>query len=75
VSKVRKGSREGFDASDIFADREFDADTFVEQMDEKTPRPKTDSRAGWRRLEELKDEQMLRDQLVDWEDFGDKDAL
>jgi hypothetical protein len=75
VSKVRKRSSEEFDGSDIFADHEFDADTFVEDMDDKGARQKADTRAGWRRLEALRDERMLRNQLLDWEDLDDNDAF
>lgn len=75
MSKVRKRSSEEFDGADIFADQDFDADTFVEDMDGKSEQHKFDSRAGWRRLEALRDERMLRNQLLDWEDLDNNDPI
>jgi hypothetical protein len=75
VSKIRKQSREKYDSSELFSDEEFDAEDFVDQMDNKTSKHRTEAHSGWRRIEELREEQMLRDQLSDldgWDDF-DKD--
>jgi hypothetical protein len=75
VSKVRKRSGEELDGSDIFSDQDFDADRFVDDMDADGGQQKVDTRASWRRLEELKDERMLRDQLLDWDSFDENDAV
>jgi hypothetical protein len=79
VSKIRKQSSEKYEASEIFSDEEFDADDFVEQMEDKgshhrheaRPDPRQDARSGWRRIEELREEQLLRNQLVDYADWED----
>jgi hypothetical protein len=76
VSKVRKGSREKFDATELFSDEDFDADNFVEQMDDRGHHQRSGPRTGWRRLEQLREEQQLRKELrdfADWEDFDGAD--
>ena len=78
MSKASKQSGQKFDTGEIFADEEFDAEEFVEHMDDKgttPPRPHANAHAhahakgGWRRLEELKEQKMLRNQLLELEDF------
>lgn len=74
MSKIRKQSRAQYDASEIFSDEDFDSGEFVEQMDGRDLQHRAEARSGWRRIEELREEQMLRDQLLDldaWDDFGD----
>jgi hypothetical protein len=74
LSKARKQSR-GEESAEIFADDEFDADEFVEHhMDDKGAshqRQQPHSRGGWRRLEELREQKMLRDQLLDLKDWDE----
>lgn len=72
MSKARKQSREKFEAAEIFSDEDFDADNFVEQMDDRSFHHKSGPRSGWRRLEQLREEQQLREELqdiADWDDF------
>jgi hypothetical protein len=70
VSKGRKQSRDTRESSEIFSDADFDADEFVEQMNSKEER-EVDFRPGWRRLEALREEQMLRRALSDFDDWDD----
>ena len=79
MSKARKQSR-GEESAEIFADDEFDADEFVEHqhqhqhhnMDDKgASHQRPHSRGGWRRLEELREQKMLRDQLLDLKDWDE----
>ena len=72
MSRGRKQSREKDDSSDIFSDSEFDASDFVDTMDE-SDFAKSESRTGWRRLEQLKEEKMLLRELRDFDDFEDFD--
>ena len=74
VSKIRKQSSEKYEASEIFSDEEFDADDFVDNMEVKGSQHRQDERSGWRRIEELREEQQLRDQLLDFQDWEDFDA-
>ena len=86
MSKARKQSRGEESSSEIFADDEFDAEDFVEHMDDKGASHKQahahahahtqsqaqpHSRGGWRRLEELREQKMLRDQLLDLKDWDE----
>jgi hypothetical protein len=73
LSKARKQSREKPEQSnEIFADDEFESDEFVEQVDVKGASHKgPQSRGGWRRLEELKEQKMLRDQLLELKDWDE----
>ena len=72
MSKVRKQSREKTESNEIFADDEFDSEDFVEQMDDKNgSHQRPHSRGGWRRLEELKEQKMLRDQLLELKDWDE----
>jgi hypothetical protein len=69
VSKVRKRSKEKTEASELFLDDEFDTDEFVEDMEAKGSHHRAEARSGWRRLEELREEQMLRDELGELKDW------
>lgn len=72
LSKARKQSREKSESNEIFADDEFESEDFVEHMDDKGASHKTPhSRGGWRRLEELKEQKMLRDQLLELKDWDE----
>lgn len=74
MSKIRKQSGEKYDASELFSDEEFDAEDFVHQMDDKGPSHRAEARSGWRRIEELREEQMLRDQLLDLDGWDESEA-
>ena len=70
MSKGRKQSQNTEDGFELFSDADFDADEFVDKMDGKLDQP-AEFRSGWRRLEALREEQMLRRELSyfdDWED-------
>lgn len=71
MSKARKPSRgEKFESTEIFAEDEFEGEEFAESVDDKgAARPH--SRGGWRRLEELKEQKMLRNQLLDLKDWDE----
>jgi len=71
VSKIRKQSGSKYDSSELFADEDFDAEEFVDHMEEKKARRESDAPAGWRRIEELREKQLLRDQLLDYADWDD----
>jgi hypothetical protein len=71
VSKIRKQSGSKYDSSELFADEDFDADEFVEHMEEKKAKRESDAPTGWRRIEELREKQLLRDQLLDYTDWDD----
>ena len=72
MSKARKQqSGEKLDSAEIFADDDFDAEEFVEHMDDKAAQQRTQSRGGWRRLEELREQKMLRSQLLELEDWDE----
>jgi hypothetical protein len=74
VNKAGKRSREKFDTAELFTDDEFDAEDFVEQMDDKHHHKAGAAKTGWRRLEQLREEQQLREQLRelgDWDDGAD----
>lgn len=66
MSKVRRRSVDSFDDADLFADMDFDADNFIEVMEQKRSKP---ARPGWRRIEDLREHRLLRDQLQDWDDW------
>jgi len=61
------------ESAEIFADDEFDADEFVDNMEDKGHhQQRAQTRGGWRRLEELREQKMLRNQLLDiadWDEF------
>ena len=69
VSKVRKRPQESYDSAEIFSDEDFDAGDFVEHMDEK--KTSHGSRAGMRRLEEMRELRELKMALDDWVDVDD----
>ena len=73
MNKARKQSRAKVESNEIFADDEFDSEEFVEHMEDKNgTHQRPQSRSGWRRLEELKEQKMLRKQLLelkDWDEF------
>ncbi len=72
MSKARKQTREKSESNEIFADEEFDSEDFVENMEDKGASHKApQSRGGWRRLEELKEQKMLRDQLLELKDWDE----
>jgi len=71
LSKARKQSREKSESNEIFADDEFESEEFGEHMDDKGASKTPQSRGGWRRLEELKEQKMLRDQLLDLKDWDE----
>jgi protein-tyrosine-phosphatase len=75
VSKAGKRSREKFDTAELFTEEDFDSEDFVVQMDDKSHHHKAGApRTGWRRLEQLREEQQLREQLsdlADWDDVAD----
>ena len=71
MSKIRKQSSEKYEASEIFSDEEFDADDFVDHMEVKGSHHRHQARSGWRRIEELREEQQLRDQLLDYQGWED----
>ena len=76
LSKARKQSGAKLESNEIFADDEFDSEEFVEHMEDKGSSHKgPHSRGGWRRLEELKEQKMLRNQLLelkDWDEFEER---
>lgn len=75
MSKIRKQPRDKYDSSELFADEDFDAEEFVDHhMEEKKARRESDAPSGWRRIEELREKQLLRDQLLDYQDFDDTDV-
>jgi hypothetical protein len=71
LSKARKQSRE--ESNEIFtADDEFESEDFVEHVDDKgASHQRPHSRGGWRRLEELKEQKLLRNQLLDLKDWDE----
>ncbi|MGD8339505.1 MAG: hypothetical protein PVH89_01915 [Gammaproteobacteria bacterium] len=75
MSKERKQSRSTRDTSEIFSDADFDADEFVDRMDSSLS-DQTEFRTGWRRLERIREERLLRRELGEldyWEEFGEGD--
>jgi hypothetical protein len=76
LSKVRKQPSQKFESPEVFADEEFDAEDFVESMDDKgASQPRPHVRGGWRRLEELREQKQLRSQLLDlkdWDEFEEE---
>ena len=73
MSKVRKTSASKYDASELFADDDFDADEFVDLMEEKQSRRNAGKACGWRRIEEIRESKRLRDELLDFADLDDFD--
>jgi hypothetical protein len=72
LSKVRKQSGEKFESPETFAEDEFESEDAVEHVDVKSAAHKgSQARGGWRRLEELKEQKMLRDQLLDLKDWDE----
>ena len=72
MSKPRRQTKKQFDETELFSDDDFDADDFIEQMDSGSSQVRAKARTGWRRLEELREEQMLRaalSELSDWDEF------
>jgi hypothetical protein len=73
VSKVRKNSRTKYDASELFADEDFDAEEFVDLMEDKKSERNAGTAGGWRRIEEIRESKRLRAELQDLEDWYDLD--
>lgn len=71
MSKVRRRSDDGFDDADLFADQDFDTDKFIDVMEHKGGRARALERSGWRKVEDLREMRLLRDQLQDWDDWRD----
>jgi hypothetical protein len=73
LSKARKQARgEKFESTEIFAEDEFEGESFVEHVDDKgVSHQRPHSRGGWRRLEELREQKMLRNQLLDLKDWDE----
>lgn len=71
MSKVRKNSRPKYDASELFADEDFDAEEFVDVMEEKQSQRNAGAAGGWRRIEEIRESKRLRQELLDFEDWDD----
>lgn len=74
MSKLRRQSGKRFDDSELFSDESFDADDLVEQMEDRSAHVRAKARSGWRRLEQLREEKMLRaelQELGDWDEFED----
>jgi hypothetical protein len=69
VSRARNRSRETSDHAEILSDEDFDTDEFVEKMDDR--HCLSQSRAGWRRLEEIRELRELKRDLDDWADLND----
>lgn len=72
MSRGRKHSNDNFEESEVFSDQDFDADEFVDSMEEASARPKRDRRmraSGWRIAEERREARWLRDHLQDWDDW------
>lgn len=73
MSKIRKRSGKDSGAAELFSDDEFDTDDFVELMDEQDQRHRVETRSSARRIEELREERMLREALLDYDDWGSQD--
>ena len=74
MSKGSKRSRENSDSTDFFADEDFDAEDFVDHMVEADQRHRAKASSGWRHVERLREEELLRKELGDlndWDDFDD----
>ena len=72
MSKTRKYTTDDFDDSDMFADRDFDPESFVQSMEDGgkvSASAARRQRAGWQRVEDLRDARLLKDQLDDWVDW------
>lgn len=71
MSKVRKNSGVKYDASEMFADEDFDAEEFVDLMEGRHSKKNAGSAGGWRRIEEIRESRRLRAELLDFEDWDD----
>lgn len=74
MSKVSKRSRENSDSTEFFADEDFDAEEFVDHMEEADNRHRAKARSGWRHVERVREEELLRKELgglEDWDEFDD----
>jgi len=68
----RKTASVDYDDVELMSDGELDVEEFIDAMEEETAsrdQPRISKRAGWRRVEELREARQLREQLVDWEDW------
>lgn len=73
-----KTSNEDFDDADPLGDGKSDVDDFLASMhdeDQKAAEPDAPVRAGWRRVDDWRDQCWLREQLNDWDDWKDEDSL
>ena len=73
MARARKRSKDSAEMSEIFSDLDFDADEFVDEMENKS-QPLARSGSSWRRLEQLREERMLQRELSDFDSWGDPDA-
>lgn len=71
MSKTRKYATDDFDDGELFADRDFDAESFVQSMEAGGKTAARRQRAGWQRVEDLRDARLLKHQLDDWVDWKD----
>ena len=74
MSKRRHSPVDEFDESELFSDREFDLEDFIDSMEahgEQRSRKRRSTKPAWQRVEDLRGEKWLRDQLEDWKDWDE----
>lgn len=75
MSKRRHSPEDDLDEGDLFSDREFDLDNFIDSMEtqsnHRSPRRRR-AKPAWQRVDDWRGEKWLRDQLKDWEDWDEQ---
>jgi hypothetical protein len=74
MGRPRKPSANDFDDSEFFADKDFDLQSFMDQMESKdstggAKRREKARRASIQRLDDYQESRWLREQLQDWDDW------
>ncbi len=64
----------------VFANSDVDIDGLIDTMEAQDHKPRSrvefeDRRSGRQRLEDWKEERLLKRQLSDWDDWDEKDDL
>ena len=71
MSKPKDQPSDDFDDFELFSDPDFDAEGFIEAMDEGPTGPAERIGSVRERLEARREARWLREQIADWDDWND----
>ena len=73
-----KATNDDFDEAELVGEGESNVEEFIGSMESGTTKraeQTAPARAGWQRVDDWRDARWLRDQLNDWGDWKDDDAV